>query len=278
MTIDKKIVWLASYPKSGNTWFRLFLTALLNEGELDINQIKTDGQFTSRYLFDSATDLDSAELFEDEVRLLLPDVYTYLSSGQNKQHLFIKVHDAYTLNANHKSIVPSAPTLAAIYFIRNPLDVVGSFAHHSNATLDEAIKVMNNDNGKIGELWKGSHLISRMLNWSAHVESWTKNMPFPVLVVRYEDMVLNTIEIFARAVAFLGLDVSAEQIEVAINKTSFQNLRKLEAEQGFKEGAGKKTPFFRAGKIGNWYEELSRIQVEAILKKNEIIMKQYHYI
>lgn len=278
MTRDKKIVWLASYPKSGNTWFRLFLTALLNEGELDINQIKTDGQFSSRLPFDSATDLDSMELFDDEVKLLLPDVYTYLSSGQNKQDLFIKIHDAYTLNADFKSIVPSIPTLAAIYFIRNPLDVVGSYAHHNNATIDQTIKLMNNDNGRIGDVRGGPLLISRILNWSAHVESWTKNMPFPVLVVRYEDMVQKSMETFTRAVSFLGIDASPQQIEQAINKTSFQNLKRAEAEKGFRESARKNSPFFRKGKVGSWIEELKATQVEVIKKKNENIMKQYHYI
>ncbi|MNL25114.1 Sulfotransferase domain protein [compost metagenome] len=117
-----------------------------------------------------------------------------------------------------------------------------------------------------------------MLNWSAHVESWTKNIPFPVLVVRYEDMVLDTIETFTKALSFLGIDASTQRIEQAINKTSFQNLKDAEAEKGFRESTKKNNPFFRKGKAGSWIEELTTTQVEVIKKKHENIMQQYHYI
>src|SRR5258706_1512744 len=95
---QKKIIWLASYPKSGNTWFRAFLTALLGNGDLNINQMKTDGIFSSRGIFDDATDMDSTYLLDSEVKLLLPEVFTHVISQYEKDRLFVKIHDAYTLN------------------------------------------------------------------------------------------------------------------------------------------------------------------------------------
>ena len=86
----QKIVWLASYPKSGNTWFRAFLTTLLNEGELDINEMKTDGIFSSRQILEAFTDLDSTYLYADEVKTLIPEVFVDLESFYQKENLFYK--------------------------------------------------------------------------------------------------------------------------------------------------------------------------------------------
>src|ERR1700742_3075872 len=92
---QKKIVWLASYPKSGNTWFRTFLTALLNDGDLDINHIKTDGIFSSKETFENATDLDPAYLYDSEAKDLQTEVYRYLEQFSQKENMFVKIHDAY---------------------------------------------------------------------------------------------------------------------------------------------------------------------------------------
>src|ERR1700755_1626042 len=95
-TEQKKIVWLASYPKSGNTWFRAFLTALLNEGDLDINQMKINGIFSSKQLFENFTDLEPAYLYHDEAKALQTEVFIHLEQFFKKDNLFIKIHDAYT--------------------------------------------------------------------------------------------------------------------------------------------------------------------------------------
>src|ERR1700744_765885 len=128
---EKKIIWLASYPKSGNTWFRAFLTALLGDGDLNINMMKTDGIFSSRGIFDDATDMDSTYLYDDEVKQALPEVFTHVVSQYAKPRLFVKIHDAYTMSVDGTPIIPAEPTLCALYFIRNPLDVAGSFANHN---------------------------------------------------------------------------------------------------------------------------------------------------
>ncbi|HJX72016.1 MAG TPA: hypothetical protein VJ346_08695, partial [Bacteroidales bacterium] len=74
MNEQKKIVWLASYPKSGNTWFRIFLTNLLNHTNepVDINNLYPSTIASSRSLFDEATGLESSDLTLDEIELLRP--------------------------------------------------------------------------------------------------------------------------------------------------------------------------------------------------------------
>ncbi len=281
VTDPKKIVWLASYPKSGNTWFRAFLTALLGDGDLNINEMKTDGIFSSRAIFDNCTDMDSTELYDKEVKNLLPEVFRHQAELYKKDKLFVKIHDAYTLNSNGVPIVPEEPTFCALYFIRNPLDVVGSFANHNGSTLDEAITLMNNPRGTLAKQPKNRNVNNQfaqlMLSWSGHASSWIAALPFPVLVIRYEDMLADTFNTFSRAVEFMKIDVPASQIERAIEETKFEKLQKLENETGFQEKNRRSEKFFRKGVAGNWIDELSPEQIKLIIDNHADIMKQYNY-
>lgn len=269
LTAPKKIVWLASYPKSGNTWFRAFLTALLGDGDLNINEMKTDGIFSSRGIFENCTDIDSTYLYDNEVKNLLPEVFTHQAGLYQKDKLFVKIHDAYTGNKNEIPIVPDEPTLCALYFIRNPLDVVGSFANHNNCTIDEAIQLMNNHKGSLarqsGNRNVNNQFKQLMLSWSGHVESWTVKLPFPVLVIRYEDMLADTKNTFMNAVEFMNINVTAEQVEQAIDGTKFEKLQQQEAKAGFMEKNAKSKSFFRKGVAGGWENELTAEQAREII-------------
>lgn len=279
--VPKKIVWLASYPKSGNTWFRTFLTALLGNGDLNINEIKTDGIFSSREIFDSCTDLDSTELRDEEVKLLQPEVFCHLASINEKERLLIKIHDAYTYNQLKTPIVPALPTLCALYFIRNPLDIVASLANHNSSTLDEAIALMNNTKGCLASQKNNKNVNNQlrqlMLDWSGHVASWTSQTAFPVEVIRYEDMLTDTLATFTRAIEFMGIETSRERILKAIEETQFHKLKALEIAGGFKEKAQKSETFFRTGRAGNWTKELTPDQAETIIAQHEGMMKKYNY-
>ncbi len=145
-----KILWLASYPKSGNTWFRAFLTALMNEGTVDINKMGTDGIFSSRETFDFVSEIESRDLYDDEAKLLIADVYRQIATDKEELSI-IKVHDAFEQNTEGMNLVPDDVTLCAIYFIRNPLDVAGSLANHMHFSIDDAINMLNNKNANMAE-------------------------------------------------------------------------------------------------------------------------------
>lgn len=277
---EKKIVWLASYPKSGNTWFRAFLTALLNEEELDINDMKTDGIFSSRELFDSCTDLDSIDFYYEEIKVLQPEVFKFLNLVSQKEHLFIKIHDAYSFNPAGDPIVPTEATRCAIYFIRNPLDIAGSLANHNGSTIDQAIQILNDPTYILGPRYNynvGSQLAQLTYGWSGHVKSWTEEPPFPVLVLRYEDMLANTFDTFRKAIKFMGLDVSDENVREAIRATLFEQLQQKERQSGFREKLSVDRVFFRKGKSGNWQNELNEQQIESIVCNHKFIMKKFGY-
>jgi hypothetical protein len=281
---QKKIIWLASYPKSGNTWFRAFLTALLGNGDLNINQMKTDGIFSSRGIFDDATDMDSTYLLDSEVKLLMPEVFTHVVSQYEKDRLFVKIHDAYILNDAGVPIVPAGPTLCALYFIRNPLDVAGSFANHNAGTIDDAILLMNKPKGTLakqkrpmGELNVNNQFAQIMLSWSGHAESWTTDLPFPVMVLRYEDMLHDQLNTFSKAVAFMGIEKTPEEIEKALFESRFEKLKEQEKEKGFMEKNRSSESFFRSGKAGGWVNELMPEQVKSIVDNHRTVMEKYNY-
>ncbi|WP_158797056.1 sulfotransferase domain-containing protein [Pedobacter sp. L105] len=282
MINTEKIVWLASYPKSGNTWFRAFLTALLGDGDLRINEMKTDGIFSSRGIFENCTDTDSTYLYDSEVKNMMPEVFEHQACCYEKNKLFIKIHDAYTVNSKGMPVVPRQPTLCALYFIRNPLDVAGSFANHNNGTIDEAISLMNDNQGCLARQRKNLNVNNQfkqlMLSWSGHVLSWTQILPFPVLVIRYEDMLADTYRIFANAIEFMNIPVAPGQIEKAIAATQFEKLQQQEEADGFMEKNKKSKSFFRKGIAGGWENELTAGQIKEIIDHHGEVMAQYHYL
>jgi hypothetical protein len=276
----KKIVWLASYPKSGNTWFRAFLNALLYPAvsEVDINKLYLAPIASSRQLFDELTGVSSADLLPEEIDLLRPLVYRK-NAVESDEILYQKVHDAFVLLPNGDPLFPADITKAVIYFIRNPLDVAVSFANHLNTTIDNAISIMNNKeyafcspNGKLH-----NQLRQILMTWSDHVESWVDESRMPLIIMRYEDMVISPLENFTRAVEFIGLNFTAGEIETALEKSSFDKLKKQEEEKGFNEKDAKAACFFRKGEAGDWVNVLSTIQVNRIVEVHGKTMKRFNY-
>lgn len=279
---SKKIVWLASYPKSGNTWFRAFLTALLNDGKVDINNMPSDGIFSSSKLFTDYTGLDPALLYQDEINALRSNVFNLMAEESPKAKLFNKIHDAYTFTSAGLPLIPSESTLCAIYIIRNPLDIVSSFANHMNSSIDEAIKTMNDPGAYIVQPLNSNNIHAQfnqiLLGWSDHVKSWTANLPFPVFVLRYEDMLNDTIPVFKKAIDFIGIDTTLQNIESALAATSFKKLQKEEMEKGFNEKSVRNSIFFRKGVAGGWEHELSEKQIRLIVENHKKVMKLFNYI
>lgn len=274
-----KILWLASYPKSGNTWFRAFLTALLNNGEVDINRMASDGIFSSRTMFDLVADIDSRDLYDTEAKIMLPDVYRHIAAENNTLSI-LKVHDAFTTNAEGKDLIPGDVTQCAIYFIRNPLDIAGSLANHFQFSIQEAVDMLNNDDAYMaaqrGNNNRSEQFPQYLSGWSDHVESWTAKPSFPVLVIRYEDMLTNTYETFNKALKFIGWYYDTLAIEKAIAASSFSELKKQEMKSGFKEKTAKGT-FFRSGTIGNWEKELTIQQKIDIKIKHKNTLDKFKY-
>ncbi len=276
-----KIVWLASYPKSGNTWFRAFLTALLNPGssDIDINNLHQTTIASSRQLFDEMTGVSSADLSPEEIDRLRPLVYRQ-NALESEEILYHKVHDAWTLLPNGEPLFTNDVTKAVLYFIRNPLDVAVSFANHLNAGMDKTIAIMNNPGyafcHRTDRLY--NQLQQRLLTWSDHVKSWVDVSGLPLLVIRYEDMKSDPLETFSRAVTFIGLNHCPAEIEAALDRASFARLKQQEEEKGFSEKSAASPGFFRKGIVGDWKNVLSKEQVKRIVEEHGDMMKRFGYL
>lgn len=276
-----KIMWLASYPKSGNTWMRAFLSALLGDGAVDLNHMKSDGIFSSRAIFDSITDLDSRYLYDEEAKSMLANVYRQLAKSRAQLNI-IKVHDAYENDIYNKPIIPADVTFCAIYIIRNPLDIAGSLSGHMKMPIQDAVDMLLNPDSSIAQQPnnrnKSNQFRQHLSDWSGHVEGWTNNIPFPVYVVRYEDMLNNSIPTFSELLHKIDWNYPKETIMQAIAATNFDTLRNQEETRGFAEMDIPGARFFRAGKTGNWKNELTSAQITAITTKHWRVMEQYNYL
>ena len=278
----KNIIWLASYPKSGNTWFRIFLSNLLDDKEdpADINKItSTHGIASARHIFDEITGIEASDLSHDEADLLRPGLYNIMSD-EAKDSLFIKVHDAYTFLPDKSPLFPPSATKGVIYIIRNPLDVAVSNSNHNNCTVQESIDMMGRENH--GLCVKNRRLKEQLRqqlgSWSQHVMSWTQAANQNVHVIRFEDMKYSSLSTFTAATQFAGLDFTADAIETALKKCDFNELQKQEKEKGFKERPLGTPSFFRKGEPGSWREQLTPEQAKQIIKDHRIVMKQFGYL
>ena len=275
-----KIIWLASYPKSGNTWLRVFLSNLLSNGEtpVNINSLKVNRLFQERDVVDEITGLDSINLTNDEIDCLRPEIYNHLATV-SKETLFIKCHDAFNYLPDGQPIIPINCS-KAIYIIRNPLDVAVSYSSHIGKSIDDIIAYMGDMEYFIGMTPdKGGYTINqRLLTWSKNVESWVNAANMEVCVIRYEDMKAKPIETFTEIARFAGLTEDITSISQAIEYSDFRQLKKQEEQHGFHTMKLGNKAFFREGKSGSWREYLTYDQVERIIRDHESIMKRFGYL
>lgn len=231
------IIWLASYPKSGNTWLRIFLTNLMRDGgePANINELFGGPIASSRALFDELTGIEASDLTPEEIDRLRPEVYEQLAAAA-EETLFLKVHDAYTRTADGRELLPPGAARGAIYLLRNPLDVAVAFAHHSCCDLETIIRRMADEEyAMLANPGKLSNQVrQRLLSWSSHVRSWVE-APIPVKVLRYEDMKQHPLETFTEAARFAGLPDEPARVRQAVAFSDFQELQRQEQEGGFKE-------------------------------------------
>jgi aryl sulfotransferase len=275
-----KIVWLASYPKSGNTWVRAFLTALLNPGKggLDINNMVPSTIASSRQLFDEISGVSASDLLPEEIDRLRPAIYRQ-NAMESDELLYHKIHDAWTRLPGGEPLIPADVTRAVIYIIRNPLDVAVSFAHHLHTSIDKTIAIMNNPDFAFCDRRDrlSDQLVQRLLTWSDHVKSWVDESGLRLLVIRYEDMKDQPEKTFLKAVNFIGLQHAPNEINMAMELCDFSRLKQQEEEKGFSEKKARNGSFFRKGTVGDWRNVLTKDQVLMILETHGPIMARFGY-
>ena len=277
----KNIVWIASYPKSGNTWFRTVLSNLLSDSTepLSINQLTSSPIASSRVFFDDIVGTSSSDLTYEEIEELRSEAYIK-SSNEAEGVIFRKVHDSWKICSSGRALFPEEITKAVIYIVRNPLDIAVSFAFHSNKSFQKTIEQMNDSGMALCDDPRKLHnqLRQELTGWSDHVNSWVNLSGLPLIVLKYENLLEDAFSEFNRAFNFIGMKADPDRLAFAIESSNFERLAKEEVKEGFKERPIRMEKFFRSGKSGDWKKHLDKILVKDLIDRNYILMERFGYL
>ena len=254
-------IWLASYPKSGNTWFRALLTAYEDSaGDVDINRL--DGRHAARErLFERYLACDGSLLTTEETFIARRVIYLHLAQHETSGAPQ-KVHDANLPLAGGQLLFPPEATAATIHVVRHPFDVAVSYAYHLGLApdFDRCIDNMCNPDFRVDGL-VFAQMPQVQSDWSSHALSWLA-MPGRRLTLRYEDMLVDGAGALTRALRVMYPDAEPDPARVtrAVEATSFGKLKAQESATSFRERPPKSETFFRSGTSGDWRNHLTPAQ------------------
>ena len=254
------IIWLASYPKSGNTWVRSLLSAYYysKNGDFSFELLKNIGLYPQKKYFD--------------IKINKPgEINSYWDISQKKiiskkKKIILKTHNSL-LALNGKNFTKPEYTLGIIYIVRDPRNVVTSLKNHYDLDYEQSLDFMLNEKKYIYDIrekndYSDFHFLS---SWSNHYKSWINNNLFKRMVIKYEDLEKNTYKTLKNLITYInGLYQVNEKInEIKINNciktTSFEILKYKEKKEGFSENVyskktKKKIDFFHLGSKNKWRE------------------------
>ena len=260
--IKQMIIWIASYPKSGNTFLRTFLASYYysNKGKFDFDLLLKIHQFPNMK-------------FSKTKSLCEEDASSKWILNQNeffdKDNLnFVKTHNCLLPYKGNK-FTTKDQTIGAIYVVRDPRNVITSMTHHYSITYEISLKKMLDDNATLlqksydGDFSNFTYLSS----WSKNYRSWKNSNEFKMLFIKYEDLELNKEDTFAKVLAFINAlsnyekDIDEKKFYNSLKSTSFSNLQNKEKNEGFEESVisretGKKIAFFNLGFKNRWQKIL----------------------
>jgi len=272
-----QILWLASYPKSGNTWLRAFLANyLLNTPTpQDINALPefVYGDMRVDY-YEQLSGKSQADLTWTEINQLRPRVHQFLAEA-HPGTVLVKTHNVLSTIEDVPTISPDV-TFGAIYVVRNPLDVAVSFSHHYGLTMEQGAKAICFKPLEIQA--KAGHILQVVSDWSTNVRTWLKAPGLYLNVLRYEDLTASPNKAFTSVLDFLKLPKERERLKRAIRHSSFKLLAGQERQAGFIERPQNAERFFRRGKVGSWRNELAAEHVDLIVRSHRDMMIEQGYL
>ena len=262
------IIWIASYPKSGNTWVRSLLSAYFftEDGEFNFTLLENIKKFPSEDFI--------SEKLQDPL-----EVSKYWRPVQekifnSKKIKFLKTHNCL-MQLNNNKFTTTKHTLGVIYIIRDPRNILTSFKNHMDLTYEDALKVMCKEDTVIfDELTKNYNASQFVGSWSKNYKTWLQNNPFKKHLIKYEDLEKDSYSAFKELITFINNitgskdEVNEEKLKNSIKSTSFESLENKEKIGEFKENvfsrSNKKVKFFYLGSKNKWQKLLpERIKKEA---------------
>ena len=258
------IIWISSYPKSGNTWVRSLIATYLysKKGEFNFSLLNKIPKFTQDKYFSPLVNL--SQLKEDSLKISQYWLPAQLRINLNNEVNFFKTHNA-CVSYKNKWFTDEKNTVGYIYIVRDPRAVACSNASHLNYTLDESVNDLLDEN-LIG--YNGNNKLAEISSsWKINYLSWKKKKKYNGIIIKYEDLIDNTENEFKKILTFLknsfqnygytepSIPNNEEKILKSINSCKFSKLREMEDIHGFSESTNNK--FFRVGTKDSWKKELS---------------------
>ena len=279
------IIWLASYPKSGNTWLRSLIASYFysNNGSFNFKLLDNIDQFPSPQFFKNYED----PLSEPEATSNFW-INEQEKINKEKKIRFLKTHNALC-KINSNSFTDEKNTIGAIYIVRDPRNLITSLAHHYQIDQNEAFNFMVNTKKALIEKSNNKFVgFVPILSWDLHLESWINCKKFPVLVIRYEDLLTSAFDTFKKVITFINklspISNKLDEIKISqsINSCSFDKLEKLEKNNGFHEAMenknnNKKIKFFNLGKDNNYKKLLEPKLTKKITDLYKSQIEKFNY-
>lgn len=281
------IFWIASYPKSGNTWLRSLLSSYYysENGIFDQTLLEKISQFPEKKYF----------INFDYDQTIVTDTSKYWIKAQekineDKKLRFFKTHNVLgAINGNKFTNVQN--TIGCIYIVRDPRNVITSLQNHYEMNFDNALQFMMNEKKFIHDYYKENDYsdFQFISSWEKNYKSWFDQSSFPVKIIKYEDLHNETFNVFKNLIKFIDKttnnknDFDKKKAKNSVQSSSFDKLRNIEKTDGFLESVfskndSKKIPFFHLGPKNDWkkiLDEKYQKKLNSIFNSN---LKELNYI
>ena len=257
------IIWIASYPKSGNTYLRSFISSYYfsKKGKFDFDLLFNILQFPSIKFTKKKinSELEASESW----------IYNQQQFFSGDKIHFIKTHSSLNQHNGNKFTTKNL-SLGAIYIVRDPRNLITSMTHHYSLSYEQAYNKMVNEKQTLLEKSTDNDYsnFTFLGSWSSHYKSWKNNTDFKTLFIKYEDLEDNKFETFEKIINFVNflrkdkLPINEKKLKNSVNSTNFSNLKNKEENEGFEESvyssSGKKKRFFNLGFNNRWQKILPK--------------------
>jgi len=275
---DDRIIWVASYPKSGNTWIRCLISSLIaGGGAPDMNGLSRNcPNGAARVWLEEMLDISTEDMTPDELVWFRAAVYRRVAEIPGGPR-FVKLHDRYD-----PDLFPPEATAGTVYVVRDPRDVAPSWALHMNVSVETALERMGMSGFTLAR-FRDRHndqMEQRLDRWSGHVSSWLDGAATerPLLLIRYEDLLADPATWVGRLASFLGIVADADVIDRTVSACRFEVLRGTEEMSGFTEKPKYMERFFRRGRAGGWRDALTPEQAARIVDRLGAMMARLGYL